>query len=106
MLQEITSHVSSHEQRYESILYELASCIKGAIDADGFNLYIVSESHGDFYKYELPDQRHPEEDYPLPQHQMLEVGTTVAAYVGLTKEKVRCKTSEKNEKFPEGIKDP
>ena len=106
MLQEMTGHVSAqHQQRFESILYELANCIKGAIDADGFNLYIINEEHGDFFKYEMPDQRHPEEDYPLPQHQVVQVGSTVAAYVGYTKEKVRCKTSEKDEKYPDGIKD-
>ena len=105
MLQEMTGHVSAHERRFESILNELANCVKGAIDADGFNLYIVNEEHGDFYKYEMPDQQHPEENYPLPQHQIIQVGSTVAAYVAYAKEKVRCKTSDKNDKYPEGIKD-
>ena len=43
------------------ILNELATCIKGAIDADGFNLYIVSEMHKDFYKYVHPDKMSEEE---------------------------------------------
>ena len=69
-------------------------------------MYIVSESHGDFYKYEMANQRHPEEDYPLPQHQTSEVGTTIAAYVAFTKDKIRCKTSDKDSKYPAGLKDP
>ena len=43
------------------ILNELATCIKGAIDADGFNLYIVSEMHKDFYKYVHPNKMSEEE---------------------------------------------
>ena len=46
------------------ILYELATCIKGAVDADGFNLYIVSESHNDYFKYVRGDKRTSEEDIP------------------------------------------
>ena len=34
------------------ILQELATCIKGAIDADNFSLYLTSEAHQDLYKYE------------------------------------------------------
>ena len=46
------------------ILYELATCIKGAVDADGFNLYIVSESHNDYFKYVRGDKRTSEEEIP------------------------------------------
>ena len=45
-------------------MFELATCIKGAIDADAFNLYIVSENHKDFYKFMSPNQRHLEEELP------------------------------------------
>ena len=46
------------------ILYELATCIKGAIDADAFNLYIISESSEDFFKYAMPGDRQAEEEIP------------------------------------------
>ena len=93
MLQEMTSHVQDNKNRFDfnlfqilfkhiyiyllsifcisnyrsskdQVMYELATCIKGAIDADAFNLYIVSESHEDLYKYMMPNQRHLEEDLP------------------------------------------
>lgn len=66
MLQEMTFNVHNDKNRTTKahILYELATCIKGAVDADDFNLYLVSESHGDIYKYEMPSLRHPEEDIP------------------------------------------
>ena len=51
-------HFSSSRSQ---ILNELATCIKGAIDADGFNLYIVSEMHKDFYKYVRSDKMSEEE---------------------------------------------
>ena len=66
MLQEMTTNVQNDKNRSSRahILYELSTCIKGAIDADAFNLYLVSESHEDFYKYEMAGQRLAEEDIP------------------------------------------
>ena len=91
MLQEMTSHVQDNKNRFDfnlfqifkkyiyllsifctlnyrsskdQVMYELATCIKGAIDADAFNLYIVSESHEYLYKFMMPNERHLEEDLP------------------------------------------
>ena len=56
--------IPNYRSSKDQVMYELATCIKGAIDADAFNLYIVSESHEDLYKYMMPNQRHLEEDLP------------------------------------------
>lgn len=66
MLQEMTYNVQKDKNRSTKaqILYELATCIKGAVDADAFNLYIVSETHGDIYKYVMANQRLTEEEMP------------------------------------------
>ena len=38
-----------------------------------------------------------------PQYQSFGIGTTMAAYVGHTKDTLRAKTSTKNSNFPNGI---
>ena len=59
---ELRSHPISASKG--QILQELATCIKGAIDADDFNLYMTSEAHQDLYKYE---KNYSEEDLPWVQ---------------------------------------
>ena len=41
----------------------------------------------------------------LPQYQSFGAGSTMAAYVAQTKEKLRDSTSNKNPNYPEGVKD-
>ena len=41
----------------------------------------------------------------LPQYQSFGSGTTMAAYVAQTKEKLRDSTSNKNPNYPDGVKD-
>ena len=41
----------------------------------------------------------------MPKYHPFGTGTTMAAYVGFTKEKLRDKTSSKNASYPAGIND-
>ena len=41
----------------------------------------------------------------MPQYQTFGAGSTMAAYVAQTKEKLRDSTSNKNPNYPEGVKD-
>ena len=43
--------------------------------------------------------------YRMPKYHPFGTGTTMAAYVGFTKEKLRDKTSSKNASYPAGIND-
>ena len=50
MLQEMTTKIKVATSKAE-ILFELATCIAGAIDADTFNLYVADENEGTLTKF-------------------------------------------------------
>ncbi|XP_074640630.1 putative 3',5'-cyclic phosphodiesterase pde-5 isoform X4 [Tubulanus polymorphus] len=96
MLQELTRDIHQHQNKAQ-VLNELVSCVAAAINADGYNLYLVDDC-GQTISHFNPNSK----DGAVSSRK-LGKGTTLSAYVATTKETIRTSEILGDERFPEGI---
>ncbi|XP_048256360.1 probable 3',5'-cyclic phosphodiesterase pde-5 isoform X3 [Haliotis rufescens] len=85
------------------ILHELAGCVCSAINADGYNLYIVDENKREVMYVPNVNSSKPMSSSGPSNGDRICLGTTVAAHVAHTQETVRLKDPHGDGRFPEGL---
>lgn len=98
MLQELT-HGLQQKPNKAYVLWELGNCISSAVNADGYNLYLVDKNTQEITHF---DRDLHEISSEIPGSQRITAGTTVAAYVARTKETIRVIKPDGDPRFPEG----
>ncbi|XP_041358670.1 probable 3',5'-cyclic phosphodiesterase pde-5 isoform X2 [Gigantopelta aegis] len=81
------------------ILHELAACVSAAVNADGYNLYLVDEGKQEITYSPSSNSGKAFEN----SAERICLGRTVAAHVACTKEIVRIKDICADSRFPEGL---
>ncbi|CAH1773312.1 unnamed protein product [Owenia fusiformis] len=99
ILQELTKDIHQHPNKAQ-VLSELTNCVASAINADGFNLYLVDENGRDLY-YFKPNSNNTKNSTVWSGR--IGNGGTLGAYIAETQEALRLTEVLGDERFPDGI---
>ncbi|GAB6030907.1 hypothetical protein CHUAL_007736 [Chamberlinius hualienensis] len=99
MLQELT-HSLHQKPNKAFVLWELGNCISSAVNADGYNLYVVDKNSQEISYF---DRDMDDLNYYAVFTCKIETGSTVSAYVAKTREIVRVSNPDGDPRFPDGV---
>ncbi|KAK9880861.1 hypothetical protein WA026_013186 [Henosepilachna vigintioctopunctata] len=100
MLQDLTQSLQLRPTK-DHVLWELANCIRSAVNADGFKLFLVDRGNAESLSLYLECKTEGAE----PKLRQIQRGISIPAYVAKTGETVRVSRGSSDPRFPDGIPD-